>query len=141
MVMVLIGHEWFDVVESFDPETGENYTVKNSRGIVDVPVHILLSTWEELVVKLDKNVKKLYACKEEYLVKEREIIEITDFKELYGANNQNVRDAHVKKELVGLVKNIKDLEFEIEFIKSYIPLLKEVIKTKRSIQDESDSCC
>ena len=131
MVMQLIDNHWYNVAESFNPETGEKHTVKSERCIVDVPVHLLVDTWEELVIELDENVRKLYGCKEEYLTKEREIIEKTNFKELYGANNQKVRDNHVKIELAELVTMMKDLEFRIDFIRQYIPLLKEVIRTKK----------
>ena len=133
MVMELIGNHWYNVVESFNPETGDKHTVKSKRGIVDVPVAVLLDKWEELVIELDANVRKLYECKEEYLVKEREIIEVTDFKELYGANNQKVRDNHVKGELSELVDLMKGLEFRIDFIKSYVPLLREVIRAKQNM--------
>lgn len=136
--MQLIGNEWFNVVESFNPETGDKHTVKNKKGIVDVPVAVLLDKWEELVIELDYKVRRLYECKEEYLVKERKIIENTDFKEIYGANNQKVRDQHVKGELSKLVDLMKDLEFRIEFIKGYVSLLREVIRAKQNIGVDLD---
>ena len=109
MVMKLIDNHWYNVTESFNPETGDKHTVKSMKGIVDVPVAVLLDKWEELVIELDCKVRKLYECKEEYLVKERKIIENTDFKEIYGANNQKVRDNHVKSELSELVDLMKDM--------------------------------
>lgn len=133
MVMQLIDNEWFNVTESFNPETGDKHTVKSKRSIVDVPVAVLLDKWEELVIELDANVMKLYECKEEYLVKERKIIEVTDFKEIYGANNQKVRDQHVKGELSELVDLMKGLEFRIDFIKGYVSLLREVIRAKQNM--------
>jgi hypothetical protein len=55
-------------------------------------------------------------------------VNTTDFKELYGANNQKVRDNHVKSELSDMVSQIKDLEFGIDWIKRYIPLVKSVVR-------------
>ena len=136
MVMQLIGNEWFNVVESFNPETGDKHTVKNKQGIVDVPVAVLLDKWEELVIELDCKVRRLYECIPVSLEDLDE--DNTDFKEIYGANNQKVRDNHVKSELSELVDLMKDLEFRIDFIKGYVSLLREVIRAKQNIGVDLD---
>ena len=74
---------------------------------------------------------QLYNLKEAYLIAEADIVNNTNFKELYGANNQKVRDNHVKNELSDMVSDMKALEFGINWIRSYIPLLKEVIRSKQ----------
>lgn len=44
--------------------------------------------WDELIHELSDKEVALFKWKEIYEVKANEIIEHTDFKELYGANNQ-----------------------------------------------------
>ena len=43
---------------------------------------------------------------------------------------EKIRKEHCKKELYDLVEQIKELEFGIAWINRYIPLLREVIRTK-----------
>ena len=95
------------------------------------PIDELLFEWEKMIEELSEKEVALYEWKEVYEIKANEIIEHTDFKELYGANNQKVRDNHVKSELADMVSDMKALEFGINWIRSYIPLLKEVIRVKQ----------
>ena len=95
--------------------------------IMDVPAERLLQEWEDLVLELSQKEVELYNLKEAFLIAESEIVNTTDFKELYGANNQKVRDNHVKSELSDMVSQMKDLEFGIDWIKRYIPLVKSVV--------------
>ena len=99
--------------------------------ITDVPVDVLLNEWHFLVHELSDKEVELYRLKEAYLIAEADIVNNTDFKALYGANNQKVRDNHVKSELADMVSDMKALEFGINWIRSYIPLLKEVIRVKQ----------
>lgn len=131
MVMELIGNHWYNVVESFNPETGDKHTVKSKRGIVDVPVAVLLDTWEDLVIELTNKEKGLYELKESIFNKEQDIIRNTDFQKLYQKNNKDVRKEHLDKVLAEDYTKKKDLEFRIDFIKQYVPLLKEVIRSKQ----------
>ena len=131
MVMQLIDNHWYKVTESFNPETGDKHTVKSMRGIVDVPVSVLVNTWEDLVIELSDKEKELYNLKEEIFNKEQEIIRTTDFQKLYKKNNKDVRKEHMDKILADDYAAKKDMEFRIDFIKQYLPLLKEVIRTKK----------
>lgn len=131
MVIQLIDNNWYSVTESFNPETGEKHTVKSMRSIVYVPVARLLNTWEDLVIELFNKEKELYELKEAIFNKEQEIIRKTDFNKLYNANNKDVRKEHLDKVLADDYAAKKDLEFRIDFIKQYIPLLKEVVRCKR----------
>lgn len=131
MVLQLIDNHWYNVVESFNPETGDKHTVKSMCGIVDVPVSVLVNTWEELVTELSDKEKELYELKEAIFNKEQEIIRKTDFNKLYNANNKDVRKEHLDKVLADDYAAKKDLEFRIDFIKQYTPLLKEVVRCKR----------
>lgn len=99
--------------------------------IVDVPVTMLLEEWEDLVLELSQKEVELYKLKEAYIIAEADIVNNTDFKALYGANNQKVRDNHVKNELSDMVSNMKGLEFGINWIRGYIPLLREVVRCKQ----------
>lgn len=87
--------------------------------------------WDELIHELSDKEVALFKWKEVYNVKAEEIIEHTNFKELYGANNQKVRDNHVRNELTDWYDIIKDLEFSIAYIERRISFLRELIKCKR----------
>ena len=101
----------------------------------NVDVMVLLNEWEDLVDELSEKEIALYQWKECYQIKADEIISNTDFKALYGANNQKVRDNHVKEELRDWYDNIKDLEFSIDYIARRISFLKELIRTKRVLME------
>ena len=98
--------------------------------ITDVPGDELLRTYEDLVLELSDKEIELYMLKEQYLQRESEIVQTTNFKELYGANNQKVRDQHVKETLSDMVQSKVELQFTIDFIRNYIPLLREVLRSK-----------
>ena len=110
---------------------GEEVTVLETVHIMDVPVGELICKWEDLVNELSDKEVELYQLKEAYLIAEQKIINEVDFKELYGKNNEKVRTNHVKNELADMVSDMKALEFGIGWIRSYIPLLKEVIRSKQ----------
>ena len=78
--------------------------------------------WDELIHELSDKEVALFKWKEIYEVKANEIIEHTDFKELYGANNQKVRDNHVRNELIA-------------YIERRISFLRELVKCKRVLLD------
>ena len=103
-----------------------------------VPLTQLLVHWEELINELTDKEIALYQWKTVYDVKANEIIEHTNFKELYGANNQKVRDNHVRNELTDWYTTIKDLEFSIDYISRRISFLRELIKVKRTILEASE---
>ena len=90
-----------------------------------------LRQWDELIEELSQKEIALFQWKQVYEIKANEIIEHTDFKELYGANNQKVRDNHVRNELSDWYDIIKDLEFSISYIERRISFLRELIKCKR----------
>ena len=100
--------------------------------VTAVPVGWLLREYEDLVFELSEKEIELYKLKEAYLIAEAEIVNNTDFKALYGANNQKVRDSHVRNELSDMYEQKHSLGFSIDFIKNYIPLLREVIRSKKN---------
>ena len=100
--------------------------------VTAVPVGWLLREYEDLVFELSEKEVELVNLKEVYLIAEAKIVNETNFKELYGANNQKVRDQHVKTELSDMVQQKQGLTFSIDFIRNYIPLLRECIRSKQS---------
>ena len=130
MMFELVDGKWKMGVSELD-KNGEETMKFLPCLVTDVPVDVLLEEWEDLVSELSQKEIELYNLKEAYLIAESEIVNNTDFKALYGANNQKVRDNHVKSELADMVSQMKALEFGINWIRSYIPLLKEVIRVKQ----------
>ena len=122
--------KWYTVMHNIDYGNDNADEVTFECSITDVPVAILLTTWEDLVIELSDKEKELYELKEEIFNKEQDIIRNTDFNKLYNANNKDVRKEHLDKVLADNYVAKKDLEFRIDFIKQYIPLLKEVIRCK-----------
>ena len=102
---------------------------------VSLPVEDLLCEWEDLVEDLTEKEIEYYYCKERYQGKADVIIQETDFKTLYGANNQKVRDNHVKKELAKDHLHLKNLEFSIDWLNRRIVFLRELIRTKRVVME------
>jgi hypothetical protein len=92
---------------------------------------VLLTVWEGLVRELsDKEVELLNL--KEYIQSESFHIETTfDFKEAYGKNNADIRKQHIKSELADVFDKVQSLKLSINWIKSYIPLVKEVIRVKQ----------
>lgn len=99
--------------------------------IVSVPVDVLFTVWEGLVRELsEKEIE--YLNIKEYVKHEANRIELeTDFKALYGKNNADIRKQHVRLQLKSEYDTMRDLEISMNWIKNYIPLLKEVIHSKR----------
>lgn len=89
-----------------------------------------LTEWENLIEELSVKEVLLYKKKEAYQVMSDKIIAETNFKELYGKNNESVRKNHVKDELSDIVSELKTLEFSIDYIKRRISFLKQLIHTK-----------
>ena len=123
----------------FTEERGwETYLNKNGVEwcpvpMVDVPVDELLMKWEDLTVELELKEKELAVKKERYANWEFDIVYLSDidYKALYGSTAEKVRKQHAKRELSELNGEIVTLELGIGWIKSYIPLLKEVIRSKQ----------
>jgi hypothetical protein len=120
---------WEQLIQ-YEGKDGEMVSEWCGCVITDVPVEDLIGEWESLVAELSNKEVSLYNLKEAYLIAEQKIINETDFKELYGKNNEKVRTNHVKNELSDMVSEMKSLEFGINWIRNYIPLLREVLRCK-----------
>ena len=89
--------------------------------------------WESLITELSQKELAYIEWKEFYRIKEEEIINTVNFKELYGANNEKVRRNHVKNALKQYDQNIVDLELSIDWIKRRISFLKGITRYKTAI--------
>ena len=127
------GKNWVHYVPVID-KNGDESIREVPVKVTDVPVERLLIEWEKLVVELSDKEVELAGKKEDYNRKEFEIVfqSDIDFKGLYGSTSEKVRKQHAKTVLSKLDNEINSLELSINWIKQYIPLLREVIKTKRS---------
>ena len=103
--------------------------------MTNVPVMELLEAWSYLITELSSKEIELYKCRESYQALSDTIIESTDFKELYGKNNAEIRKNHVKNELAKEHEHIKNLTFSIDYITRKISFLKQLIHTKTVIME------
>ena len=102
---------------------------------INLSMNDLLVEWEDLLEELSEKEIEYYYCKERYQSKADVIIAETDFKALYGANNQKVRDNHVKNELSKDHLHLKNLEFSIDWLNRRVSFLRELIRTKRVVME------
>jgi len=124
------GKNWVQYTPVID-KNGDEEIKEVPVKVTDVPVERLLIEWEDLVFELSDKEVELLKLKE-YIQSESFHIETTfDFKEAYGKNNADVRKQHIRMELDEVFNKVRDLELGINWIKQYIPLLREVIRTKR----------
>lgn len=86
-----------------------------------------LQEWEKLINELSEKELALIEWKNVYRIKEEEILNNTDFKALYGANNEKVRRNHVKNELADWDNIIIDLQLSIDYITRRISFLKGLV--------------
>jgi|GEM_PF-6338002 len=96
-------------------------------------LHKNFEEWDKYIDNVIIGEKNLINLKQEFEEQSQEIIANTDFKELYGANNQKVRDNHIKKELSELTETINDTKLKVEYAKMRISFLKRLIDMKTEL--------
>lgn len=89
--------------------------------------------WSNIITTLEKSERNYFHKKETYQALSDKIIEVTDFKELYGKNNADVRKNHVKNELADQYHELKELEFKIDNYKRRISFLKSLVSVKTAL--------
>ena len=94
-----------------------------------------LKEWETLVNELSIKEEELYELKNKIQGKEELILKETDFKALYGANNQKVRDNHVRGLLESDFQMKHDLEMSIDYLSRRISFLRELVRCKRTLME------
>ena len=132
-VFILDNGVWYHSYPVMDND-GNEKIVDDVVLITNVPTVRLVQEWEGLVNELSSKEVELLKLKE-YIQSESFHLETTvDFKELYGKNNADVRKHHIKMELGDVFDRVQSLELGIGWIKSYIPLLREVIRCKSRVE-------
>lgn len=92
-----------------------------------------LLEWGKLITELSDKEMSLYHLKEKYNALSEEIIQSTDFKELYGKNNESIRKNHVKNELSDIFDELKTLKFSIDYCKRRLNYLKGLVTVKTAL--------
>ena len=99
--------------------------------------------WSNLITELSKKEIELYRKKESYNLKSEKILEDARklkeetnediIKKTYGGNNDKTRAKFVKDSLVKEAREIKNLEFKINYISKRISFLKELVSVKTAL--------
>ena len=97
---------------------------------IDDPIIDNLTEWSSLITELSGKEVELLKLKDVIFDKEQWIIENTDFKEVYGRNNVDVRKLHLRKHMKGEYENRRALEVSIDFLTRRISFLKQLIHSK-----------
>lgn len=98
-----------------------------------VTIEDYYSEWEKIVKELSDKEVELINLKEVYSEKEQEILLNTDFKELYGKNNEGIRKNHIKKTLQAMTDAKNDLEISISYLKRRIEFIKSLMNMQRTL--------
>ena len=85
-----------------------------------IRTELFKTTADELKILKEKYLK----VKMEYEKREFEIITQTDFKTLYGQNNDKIRKGHVNKELGDKYKEMKELKDKIDYKQNILEYYK-----------------
>ena len=107
-----------------------NSTLEKSE---PVTIEDYYSEWEKIVKELSDKEVELINLKEVYSEKEQEILLNTDFKELYGKNNDSIRKNHIKKTLQAMTDAKNDLEISISYLKRRIEFIKSLMSMQRTL--------
>ena len=91
----------------------------------------LLDKWETLINKVSMQEIELYNLKEEIFNEEQKIISKTDFKEIYGKNNADVRKQHLQSVMKPKYDSKKVFELTLEANKRRIIFYGEKVKCLR----------
>lgn len=96
--------------------------------------------YENAIFELSSKEVKYYNSKESYAALSDTLLEQAKkdkddgkgdiIKDMYGGNNDKTRKRYVKEELVDEAKEIKDLEFSIDYLKRRISFLKAILYLK-----------
>ena len=99
----------------------------------EVPIETLINEWENLINELSHKEVELLKLKYTIFDKEQWIVENTDFKQVYGKNNSDVRKLHFQKHMKQEYDLRDDLEISIDYLKRRISFLKTVLYLKKDV--------
>lgn len=98
-------------------------------------LHIDFKEWGDIIDRLKINEAELIHLKETFNQLSEKIISETDFKQLYGKNNETIRKNHVNNELSDMVEQINMLKLainhdnrQLNFIKALVHMKLELLK-------------
>ena len=107
---------------------------------INDPVIDNLTEWSRLVTELSGKELELYKKKEAYVLASEKLLVDAALEKLendndiikskYGGNNDKTRKKYVKDTLAEEFKEIKELEFSIDYLKRRISYLKQLVYTK-----------
>lgn len=89
--------------------------------------------WGNLINELSKKEEELLKLKDIIFDKEEWIIENTDFKELYGRNNEKIRQLHFSKYMRKEYDNRRGLQLSIDYIQRRIKYLEALVPVKTAL--------
>lgn len=115
------------------------YDLEEDNSIDDFVIDNL-TEWSRLVTELSINEIELHKKKEAYNVSSEKLLKEAAKEKLendndiikakYGGNNDKTRKKYVKDSLVKKSKEIKELEFSIDYCRRRISYLKQLVHTK-----------
>ena len=91
--------------------------------------------WSNLLSELSRKEEEYMNIKEKIFDKKQWMEENTDFKELYGKNNADIRKMHFKKFLVEEYALEKELELSIDYLKRRLTYLRELVHVKTILME------
>ena len=95
----------------------------------------ITNEWETLITELSLKEVDYLKIKEKIFDKQQWMEENTDFKELYGKNNADIRKAHFKRFLTDEYAIRNSLEISIDYLKRRISFLKAMTYVKMGMID------
>ena len=98
-----------------------------------ITIEDYFNEWENKVNELSEKEVDLLNLKEQYSEQEILVLTETDFKEIYGANNDKIRKNHINKELKPVKDAMNDLELSISYIKRRIDFIKNLMKMQGTL--------
>lgn len=118
-------------------EEMENNNEEQPKELCDLDKSIEenLSEWSELITELCLKEVDYIKIKDRIFDKQQWMEENTNFKEMYGKNNADVRKAHFKKFLKDEYAIRNHLEVSIDYCKMRIPFLKQLVHTKTVLRE------
>ena len=102
---------------------------------INLSMNDLLVEWEDLLEELSEKEIELTYLKEKIFEKEQLIINETDFKEVYGKNNADVRRNHLLSLMKTDYDNRNTLELSVDYCKRRVSFLRELIRIKRTLME------
>lgn len=94
---------------------------------IDATIKEYFNEWNEHINKIPVTQQLLEKCKDELFYLKQEMDGKTDYNDLYGKNNDKVREAHYKKFLAPQYSNIQELDDDLEYRERRISFIKSRI--------------